>query len=1123
MYTAYFSVILIWSILGAVLNPEKFLPIAVGAVVIIGFSVLLYTRLKKINKSLEGMVGDTVDQELKTSLMDRMKKELAKISKLRNPPVEEHTRIQFHKALVSYMEKNNYPSVSKDATDSILDGDMGMLIGMMNKNCGIDENVALGLIGWLKQDQIIILDSIHKIAVDLGLDTNLNIVLTEIALDKYNPDSFGINQAQGTIILSLKKLFRKAFPQFPLETLDGLLQIVSEGDPRPLESIVEKLNIPSAVFKMSIGFVMTEEKIIQESVQQLSNDVFPNFYKDFFDSLYSIFKGNPRTGLDAITYNLNIPYEFLIQFIVAISKQDKSLVRHALNVSVDQIFTQTSKQGIYLEKENMKVLKNYLLSIYTLSKGSDFDIVKLVKENVPKIDPYVANVFYKASQGDIAKFDRVLDSLGIISQKKAVLEFCNCLFERDTEMIEIASRLGVHPENADIFHAVLKLVVTTSKYFISIRPKLLELGEFSSKNTDPDKTLSNEERTQMTEAILQISASIKKYIGILYQADIIEPDIAGFSGKIMKIGSFIKELFYDATGEDEFREPPRYKNLDITLRKEQLMASTNIKLQKILKGDTSIVKDIVNQTFEFLEFKTEKKNYFNSLAIVVTSFVVDMPMKDLDDNPDLQTAAKMVSLLLEIDEDYLEFILDVFSGNPYRIFKCLSANPKVDLETLDITGDFLTSRLGLIADVLNTNKKQVKKFSAIWIHSYDLVYRGEQSIQKLGTEVLKLDPMYFFFLIKKSNPTYRKLHDITKENFSEAIRKFLEIHLTKKAKQIETGGDNRPYFFEDLKVEEEYDYGDSDNPGIDNLPPDHELVDTPFSMVNGRCLEDVRDFIKILEFLIKIKEGETKIFEKIFNVDENVAKTFGAVFRSVSNKDLESHLTVLINLSRKIEIKLGITGSNEAPDDDLFEELQNQEAKEIEKSLSKKELNQSFFLQFILLFTGTKLNTLLTTSVVEKFKLQKKLNNLFYNINKFLPESQKLLVNDIDFDQVFPSLFESGFFKKISKYFFHKVKPATEPIKKPEAIFGIIVGLSLQSKNLIRNSLLKLIGPEIKKKFINGIFGFIVNDPSQEKDMRAVMKKCNLNANLGLSLVELVTDATERDKYNAALSICKKY
>ena len=247
------------------------------------------------------------------------------------------------------------------------------------------------------------------------------------------------------------------------------------------------------------------------------------------------------------------------------------------------------------------------------------------------------------------------------------------------------------------------------------------------------------------------------------------------------------------------------------------------------------------------------------------------------------------------------------------------------------------------------------------------------------------------------------------------------------------------------------------------------------------------------------------------------------VYRSVANKDIETHLSLLLNLSKKIEIKLGVSNSIDKPDDDFFEEAQNQEANDIDKSLSYKDINQSIFLQFLLLFTGTKLNTLLTTSVIEKYKMQKKLNTLFMTINKFLPKSQKLMSSAIEFDQVFPSLFESGFFKKLSKYFFHNVEPITKAINRPESIFGIIVGLSLQNKNLIRNSLVKLIGPEIKPKFINGVFGFIVNDPSQEKDMRAVMKKVNLNPSLGLSLVELVTDSTERDKYNAALSVCKKY
>ena len=507
LYTAYISVILVWCILGAVLNPQKFLPMAVGAVVIIAFAVLLYTQLKNINKGLEKMVGDSVDGELKMSLMETIRKEQAKNMLLQNPPIEDNTRAQFHRALNNYMLKNSYPPVDRGVTDAILDGNMGACINMMYKNCGIDNNIGLGLVGWLKQDPGILIDSVLKIAADLGQDVSLNSTLAEIALDTYNPDSVGINQAQGTIILSLKKLFRKSFPQFPLETIDGLLQVVSEGDPRPLESILRKLDIPSPLFQMSIGFVMNDDILIQKSIKALTGHIFPKHYKDMFDSWYTIFKGNPKAGLFDLAEKVNVPHEFLIQFIVAVSKQDNSLIRYVLNTSVDQIFDAVREQGVDIPVDNTKRLKNYLLAIYTLSRGSEFNIVRLVKDNVPKIDPYLANIFYKASKGSIKKFDRVIDSLGLMPQKKTIIEFCHLLFEKDCDPVEIGGRLGVYPENAEVLDAIIKFVVTASKYYIKVRPKFEKLKSI-------DKGNRHDERTQMTEAIVEISANIKKYLYI---------------------------------------------------------------------------------------------------------------------------------------------------------------------------------------------------------------------------------------------------------------------------------------------------------------------------------------------------------------------------------------------------------------------------------------------------------------------------------------------------------------------------------------------------------------------------------------------------------------------------------
>ena len=1089
---------------------------AVGAVVILGVSYLLYSKLKWVNKKLEVSVGSIVDGELKNSLVETIKKELSKLSKLRHPPVEDNTKLQFNRVINNYMTTNNYPTVTQDITDSILDGNMGALINLFNKNCGIDENISLGLVGWLKQDSSIIMDSVHKLSMELGLDVNLNSILAEIALDDYNPDSVGINQAQGTIILSLKKLFRNAFPTFPLETLDGLLQVVSEGDPRPIENIVEKLNIPIPLFRMCIGYVMDNDNMVLKSIRNLGKESFPEHYLNFFDSLFRIYKGDPKMGLKQSSENLGVPHEFLLQFIVSISKQDNSLIRHSLNNSVDQIFNQMLKQGLLISKEDCKQLKNYLLSIYTMSRGSEFNIKKLAKKAAPKVDSYLIDIFYKASKGMLKKFDIILDRVGITPQKKVVMEFSSLLFERDSQFIELAGRLGVYPENAEVLHAIVQLVVVTSKFFIKTRPQIEKLKSI-------EKGEAFDERTQMTESLLNTSSKIKKYLTILYQANVLTSENMSTQSKIMKLGSFIREIFYDITGDDEYKKQPRYKKFDPSVLKELVAAHINIIIQKILKGDQGVVEKIVDKTLDFLDFKMEKRNYFKSLCYVITSFVTNMPVKEVDDLMEYQISFKMTSSLLDIDEDHLEFILDILSGNPYRIFKCLSPNPRIDLKTFEIVADFIPSRLGLIADILNCKKKQVKKISAVWINAHDLVHRGETNIKSLGKDILQIDPMYFYLLIKKTNYVYQKTHSWNKVDFSESIRKFIDVQLQRVKIDILKNRPKRKNFFDDLRIEEEYDYGEEGSPGLDNLPANHPLIDSAFDTVNGRTSEDIIDLISMLETLLYLKQGEVKTLKKIFNINDDVAKNISAVYKSVHSKELDSHFSLLITLSKKIEIKMGAMTSEEDPGNDFYEELQNKEAKEIEKGLTKKDINQSMFLQFFLLFTSTKLNTLLVGNSSQKYKLKKKLNSLFYNINKFLPEQQKLVANDVTFAEVFPSVFESGFFKKICKYFFHIVIPYTTPLKSPEAIFGIISGLSLQNKNLIRNNMIKLVGSEIKQNYLNGVFGFIVNDPNLEKDMRAVMKKMNLNSNLGLSLVELVTDDTQRDKYNAALSICKDY
>jgi hypothetical protein len=204
VYIAYVSVVLVWCILGAVLNPEKFLPMAVGAVVLIGFWALLYTRVKKVDASLKGVVSGSVDTELKLSLAETIRKEQQKLQKQKNPPVEQTTRVQFSRAINTYMVNKNYPPVKTENWDAILDGNIGVLKEMLSNNLGIESNIAMAIIGFIKGDTGMMLAAIQCLAMELNMDPELTTTIAEISLDKYNPDTVGINKAQGTVILSLK-------------------------------------------------------------------------------------------------------------------------------------------------------------------------------------------------------------------------------------------------------------------------------------------------------------------------------------------------------------------------------------------------------------------------------------------------------------------------------------------------------------------------------------------------------------------------------------------------------------------------------------------------------------------------------------------------------------------------------------------------------------------------------------------------------------------------------------------------------------------------------------------------------------------------------------------------------
>ena len=84
---------------------------------------------------------------------------------------------------------------------------------------------------------MLVLNSIYSLSEEIGFDGEISVAVSEIAMNTYNRNSIDIKKVESTVVLSVKKLFRKLLPDFPLEIVDSVLQVALEADPSPLKDV----------------------------------------------------------------------------------------------------------------------------------------------------------------------------------------------------------------------------------------------------------------------------------------------------------------------------------------------------------------------------------------------------------------------------------------------------------------------------------------------------------------------------------------------------------------------------------------------------------------------------------------------------------------------------------------------------------------------------------------------------------------------------------------------------------------------------------------------------------------------------------------------------------------------
>lgn len=119
-------------------------------------------------------------------------------------------------------------------------------------------------------------------------------------------------------------------------------------------------------------------------------------------------------------------------------------------------------------------------------------------------------------------------------------------------------------------------------------------------------------------------------------------------------------------------------------------------------------------------------------------------------------------------------------------------------------------------------------------------------------------------------------------------------------------------------------------------------------------------------------------------------------------------------------------------------------------------------------------------------------------------------------------IFWTNFFRDVSKTILYNAFPEISAIPNPETIIGVLVGLSILDRDLVRVNLLKLVGGT-NKKLINGLFGVIINNPLLENDIKLMCKKVKIKGDLTMNLMKLTASYKMGSIFNAALKIWEQH
>ena len=228
-------------------------------------------------------------------------------------------------------------------------------------------------------------------------------------------------------------------------------------------------------------------------------------------------------------------YNFLIEIIIAAAKKDPELIRQELNNLDKSLMSVSEILGLNIDICKFTDLKNHLLVIHQLIQGDDIKMEELVIKFIPDLDPAVAKTLYLASNKNIRSFEKIFYSLGLSVQKREILELFKIIINRNSDLSMLSKRIGVYDEDIEVLHALFIIIISTSKFFIKIKPKFDEISGLS-------QSMINHHKIQYEQELIRIKEDIEKSLSMMIEKGSIDVKyiIAKFSN--FSAGSYVMDV-----------------------------------------------------------------------------------------------------------------------------------------------------------------------------------------------------------------------------------------------------------------------------------------------------------------------------------------------------------------------------------------------------------------------------------------------------------------------------------------------------------------------------------------------------------------------------------------------------